>query len=89
MSAPGNTRVVEQKALQQFREEMSEKVKDPYTVIMRSKKLPMALLSNPYEVCIDVCVCVCVCVCIIQICLPMPLCHLLLSAGLQHEPPQH
>jgi len=62
MSAPGNTRVVEQKALQQFREEMSEKVKDPYTVIMRSKKLPMALLSNPYEVCIDVCVCVCVCV---------------------------
>jgi len=64
MSAPGNTRVVEQKALQQFREEMSEKVKDPYTVIMRSKKLPMALLSNPYEVCIDVCVCVCVCVCV-------------------------
>lgn len=45
----GNTRVVGQKELETFRTEMAEKVNDPYTVLMRSKQLPMGLLSSPYE----------------------------------------
>jgi nuclear GTP-binding protein len=46
----GNTRVVGQKELEHFREEMSNKINDPYTVIMRSKKLPMGLLNDPFKV---------------------------------------
>ena len=45
----GNTRVVGQGELAEFRAEMGERVKDPYSVVMRSKKLPMALLSDPYQ----------------------------------------
>uniref|UniRef100_A0A7S0DNX9 Nucleolar GTP-binding protein 2 n=1 Tax=Amorphochlora amoebiformis TaxID=1561963 RepID=A0A7S0DNX9_9EUKA len=44
----GNTRVVGAKALEEFREEMSSRVHDPYTVLMKAKKLPMGLLSDPY-----------------------------------------
>jgi len=47
----GNTRVVGQKELSAFREEMGNKVKDKYSVVMKHKKLPMALLTNPHEVC--------------------------------------
>lgn len=43
----GNTRVVGQKQLEQFREEMSTKVDDAYTVLLREKKLPLSLLQNP------------------------------------------
>ncbi|KAL3138740.1 Nuclear/nucleolar GTPase 2 [Trebouxia sp. C0010 RCD-2024] len=43
----GNTRVVGQKQLDQFREEMSTKVDDAYTVLLREKKLPLSLLQNP------------------------------------------
>jgi len=45
----GNTRVVGQKELATFREEMSNKASDPYTFVMRSKKLPMSLLSDPVK----------------------------------------
>lgn len=43
----GNTRVIGAKALEDFREELKERVHDPYTVLMRAKKLPMGLLTEP------------------------------------------
>jgi nuclear GTP-binding protein len=43
----GNTRVIGQKQLEQFREEMSTKVNDAYTVLLREKKLPLQLLEDP------------------------------------------
>jgi hypothetical protein len=46
----GNTRVVDQTELANFREAMGSKVKDPYTVVMRSKKLPMGLLTDTFKV---------------------------------------
>jgi hypothetical protein len=46
----GNVRVVGQSELQQFRETMGAKVNDPYTVVMRSKKLPMGLLQDGFKV---------------------------------------
>jgi len=42
----GNTRVVTSTDLDKFREEMSEKVADPYSVVLRRKKLPMGLLRD-------------------------------------------
>ncbi|KAJ7517359.1 hypothetical protein O6H91_21G020600 [Diphasiastrum complanatum] len=42
----GNTRVVGQKELETFREEMRTRVSDAYTVILKDKKLPMALLND-------------------------------------------
>mmetsp|Transcript_14611 Transcript_14611/g.41107 ORF Transcript_14611/g.41107 Transcript_14611/m.41107 type:complete len:313 (-) Transcript_14611:25-963(-) len=45
----GNTRVVGQKQLEAFREEMSSKVNDAYTVLVRERKLPMQLLEDPEE----------------------------------------
>lgn len=43
----GNTRVVGQRELERFREEMRTKVADSYTVVLRDKKLPLALLTDP------------------------------------------
>eukprot|EP00983_Pelagomonas_calceolata_P067718 1149583-Pelagomonas_calceolata.AAC.3 len=43
----GNTRVVGQKQLEQFRTEMATKVNDSYTVLLREKKLPLQLLEDP------------------------------------------
>ena len=43
----GNTRVVGQKQLQEFREDMAEKSKDGYTVLIKQKKLPLSLLADP------------------------------------------
>ena len=43
----GNTRVIGQKQLEAFREEMGAKVADPYQVIIREKKLPLSLLEDP------------------------------------------
>ena len=40
----GNTRVVGQKQLERFREEMGARVRDPYSVVVKERKLPMALL---------------------------------------------
>ena len=40
----GNTRVVGAAELDKFREEMKVKAADPYSVILRRKKLPMGLL---------------------------------------------
>ena len=43
----GNTRVVGQKQLEQFRAEMANKVNDSYTVLLRERKLPLQLLEDP------------------------------------------
>ena len=42
----GNTRIINPKQLDKFREEMGAKVNDPYTVVLRTRKLPMGLLSD-------------------------------------------
>ena len=41
----GNTRVISQEALTGFREAMATKKNDPYTVLLKSNKLPMSLLN--------------------------------------------
>jgi len=46
----GNTRVIGQKELEQFREEISNKVKDPYQVLLHQTKLPMSLLVDSTKV---------------------------------------
>ena len=47
----GNTRVISQTALDHFRTSLSARKDDPYSVLLRRNKLPMALLddaSNPH-----------------------------------------
>ncbi|KAJ9079458.1 GTPase required for pre-60S ribosomal subunit nuclear export and maturation [Entomophthora muscae] len=43
----GNTRVIAQNKLDEFREKMGEKMNDPYQVLMRQSKLPLSLLTEP------------------------------------------
>jgi nuclear GTP-binding protein len=45
----GNTRVLAQKEMQSLRSELEEqqKKKDPYTIVINKRKLPMQLLSDP------------------------------------------
>ena len=45
----GNTRVIGQEALQQFRQEMGAKMRDPYSVVIKQSKLPLSLLEEPQE----------------------------------------
>ena len=42
----GNTRVIGQKELSNFREELQNKINDPYTVLLKGKKLPLSLLQD-------------------------------------------
>jgi len=42
----GNTRTLGQSELDRFREEMTVKAADPYSVVLRRKKIPMALLQD-------------------------------------------
>ncbi|KAH8094684.1 NUC091 domain-containing protein [Cristinia sonorae] len=42
----GNTRVISQKALDHFRTSLAGKQNDPYSVLLRRNKLPMALLDD-------------------------------------------
>ena len=46
----GNTRTISQKELDSFRDEMKVKDDDPYAVILRRKKIPMALLKDSEKV---------------------------------------
>ncbi|KAF9908402.1 GTPase required for pre-60S ribosomal subunit nuclear export and maturation [Linnemannia zychae] len=46
----GNTRVIGQKALENFRENLAAKVNDPFQVLLRQHKLPMSLLQDPVHV---------------------------------------
>ena len=43
----GNTRVIGQKQLESFREQMVDKIDNPFMVLLREKKLPMQLLEDP------------------------------------------
>lgn len=45
----GNTRVVDPTELDTFRKEMTEKVADPYSVVLKRKKIPMGLLQEAAE----------------------------------------
>lgn len=45
----GNTRVVGATELDRFRQEMNEAVADPYSVVLKRKKLPMGLLQEAAE----------------------------------------
>ena len=42
----GNTRVISQTALSDFREAMAERASDPYQVLLKSNKLPMSLVRD-------------------------------------------
>ena len=42
----GNTRTISPNELEKFKEEMSTKAADPYSVVLRRKKIPMALLQD-------------------------------------------
>lgn len=44
-----NTRVVDQKKLERFREEAKDALSDPTKVVMRMNKLPLGLLKDPYQ----------------------------------------
>jgi len=45
----GNTRVVGQTELDKFREEMGQSHADPYSIVLKRKKLPMGLLQDVAE----------------------------------------
>jgi len=45
----GNTRTVAQTDLDKFREEMTQAVSDPYSVVLKRKKIPMGLLQDAAE----------------------------------------
>ena len=45
----GNTRVVGATELERFREEMTSRVADPYSVVLKRKKLPLGLLQDAAE----------------------------------------
>jgi nuclear GTP-binding protein len=45
----GNTRVVGATELDRFRQEMTQAVSDPYSVVLKRKKLPMGLLQEAAE----------------------------------------
>jgi nuclear GTP-binding protein len=42
----GNTRTIAQKDLEQFRDEMTQRVNDSYSVVIHQQKLPMGLLTT-------------------------------------------
>ncbi len=42
----GNTRVIGQQQLQRFREELGAKLKNPFNVLLKERKLPMSLLNE-------------------------------------------
>ncbi|KAI9504132.1 nucleolar GTP-binding protein, partial [Coemansia spiralis] len=46
----GNTRVIGQKALEEFREQMASKINDPYQVLLRRSKLPTSLLHDSAKI---------------------------------------
>jgi nuclear GTP-binding protein len=46
----GNTRTISQTELDRFRDEMTTKQADPYSVVLRRKKIPMALLQDSVKV---------------------------------------
>lgn len=51
----GNTKIIGQKALQRFKEELGTALKDPYQVVMKQTKLPITLLNESAKVLFLVC----------------------------------
>jgi nuclear GTP-binding protein len=47
----GNTRVVNQKELEFFREELQNRMSSSYNVILKEKKVPLSLLNDRQKVC--------------------------------------
>jgi hypothetical protein len=47
----GNTRVVNQKELEFFREELQNRMSSSYNVILKERKLPLSLLNDHQKVC--------------------------------------
>lgn len=47
----GNTRVVNQKELEFFREELQNRMSSSYNVILKERKLPLSLLNDRQKVC--------------------------------------
>lgn len=47
--------MIGQKELEQFREEMTTKAGDAYTVLLKDRKLPMALLTDNQKVSLSAC----------------------------------
>lgn len=43
----GNTRVVAQKDLETFRDEIDRASSDPYSILLRASRVPYGLLSDP------------------------------------------
>lgn len=46
----GNTRAISQNELEKFKEEMTTKEADPFSVVLRRKKIPMSLLQDSQKV---------------------------------------
>mmetsp|Transcript_34912 Transcript_34912/g.65109 ORF Transcript_34912/g.65109 Transcript_34912/m.65109 type:complete len:587 (-) Transcript_34912:3382-5142(-) len=46
----GNTRTISQNELDKFKDEMTTKDADPYSVVLRRKKIPMALLQDSEKI---------------------------------------
>lgn len=42
----GNTKIISQKQLQLFRHQMKKNIRDPFTIVLKSKKIPYALLDT-------------------------------------------
>eukprot|EP01062_Namystynia_karyoxenos_P004735 TRINITY_DN11680_c1_g1_i1.p1 TRINITY_DN11680_c1_g1~~TRINITY_DN11680_c1_g1_i1.p1 ORF type:complete len:662 (+),score=270.71 TRINITY_DN11680_c1_g1_i1:93-2078(+) len=43
----GNSRVIGQNAMEEFKDEMAKKLADPYSVLIKPAKLPLSLLEEP------------------------------------------
>ena len=52
LQSAGNTRVVNQKELEFFREELQSRMSSNYNVILKEKKLPLSLLNDHQKVCL-------------------------------------
>lgn len=42
----GNVRTIDQKSLEKLRVEYKQKVNDPYTILLKDKKMPMSLIQE-------------------------------------------
>ena len=42
----GNVRTIDQKSLEKLRVEFKQKVNDPYTILLKDKKMPMSLIEE-------------------------------------------
>ncbi len=55
----GNTRVVNPTELDRFRQKITERAADPYSIVLRQRKLPMGLLQEDKKVFLFMFICSC------------------------------